>query len=191
VEHAWLRTCIGAQPTWPRDATRVRFADDTDAEFRQWDSAAIWPRSALLRELILPEYSRSSVKRFFRKSDFLLIPLILLNELEDWELKKVASPYFTKWFSIVISKVYAKESKRITFIHRSTSLRESASIENQNQIESEACRLLLLLGYRLSAHLVEVQHDLWTPWNRLNKGRAERKRCRVNLWRGNNALESS
>ena len=32
-------------------------------------------------------------------------------------------------------KVYARESKRVTFNHRITSLRESAPIENQNQME--------------------------------------------------------
>jgi len=35
----------------------------------------------------------------------------------------------------MISRVYAKESKRITFSHGITSLRESVSIENQNQME--------------------------------------------------------
>jgi hypothetical protein len=33
----------------------------------------------------------------------------------------------------MISRVYAKESKRITFGHRITSLRESTLINNQNQ----------------------------------------------------------
>jgi hypothetical protein len=35
----------------------------------------------------------------------------------------------------MISRVYAKESKRITFNHRITSLRESTFIEHQNQME--------------------------------------------------------
>jgi len=35
----------------------------------------------------------------------------------------------------MILRVYAKESKRITFSHGITSLGESASIENQNQRE--------------------------------------------------------
>jgi hypothetical protein len=35
----------------------------------------------------------------------------------------------------MISRVYTKESKRITFSHRITSLKELASIENQNQME--------------------------------------------------------
>jgi hypothetical protein len=35
----------------------------------------------------------------------------------------------------MISRIYPKESKRITFSHRITSLKESASVENQNQME--------------------------------------------------------
>jgi hypothetical protein len=35
----------------------------------------------------------------------------------------------------VILRVYAKESKRITFSHKITSLKESAFIKNQNQME--------------------------------------------------------
>jgi hypothetical protein len=42
-------------------------------------------------------------------------------------LKKVASPDFEKWFSVLILKIYHRESKRITFSHRIT------SHENQEQ----------------------------------------------------------
>ena len=48
---------------------------------------------------------------------------------------KIASLDSVKWFSILVLSVYARESKWITFHHRITSLRESAPIENQNQVE--------------------------------------------------------
>ena len=77
---------------------------------------------------------RSSTKLFFYWEVIIcwFCVVILWNKLRGWELKKIASPDSMKWFSIVI---YVKESKRITFSHKITSLRESASINNQNQIE--------------------------------------------------------
>jgi hypothetical protein len=51
-----------------------------------------------------------------------------------------------KWFSIMILRVYAKESKRIIFSHIITSLRESASIENQNQMKLDQIGSPLFFG---------------------------------------------
>ena len=82
---------------------------------------------------------------FSERSDSLLI---LWNELSGWELKKVASPDSVKWFSILILRVYARESKR------TLSVIESLLSENQlpkrikirwsstKQAHSRVCRYL-------------------------------------------------
>ena len=70
---------------------------------------------------------------FSERSDSMLISWSdFLKWTKRLRVEKVASPDSMKWFSIKILRVYVKESNRITFSHRTTSLIESVFIENKN-----------------------------------------------------------
>jgi hypothetical protein len=71
----------------------------------------------------------------------------------------------------VILRIYAKESKRITFSHKITFLSESISIENQNQMDVvtniEITRIDFDYAYlpaagAVNGTLVARCHDLWS-----------------------------
>jgi hypothetical protein len=62
-----------------------------------------------------------------RIDSFLIVWSDFLKSTKRLGARKVVSPDFVKWFSIVILRVYAKELKRIIFNHGVTFL-ESTSI---------------------------------------------------------------
>jgi hypothetical protein len=109
-------------------------------------------------ERILKENHSPVAKRFFQSEVILywFYEVILWNKLRDWELKKVASPNCVKLFSIVILRVYAKESKRIIFSLRITSPEnQGAQLENQG---AQLCQTDPKLFWIHVARILAPQH---------------------------------
>jgi hypothetical protein len=98
----------------------------------------LWVRLAALRGA---DSHWESLSWIFQREVILcwFCEVILWNELRGWELeKKIASPDSVKRFSMLILRVYAKQSKRITFSHRITSpVNQGVQLDNQG---AQLCR---------------------------------------------------
>jgi hypothetical protein len=84
--------------------------------------------------------------------------VILWNELRSWELKSIF-PDSEKWFSILILKIYHKESKRITFNHRITSQKNQE--QNQEKTEAGVVPNQTLASSLKASRLARVVFDRW------------------------------